>query len=677
MTRQKLSLSIQAKITLLIISLLTISLCCYLIVGRTLFVDDKTSYIYDYSLQKIKSSVTNIEQEIRKATSLSTSLGTYFARGRANSQTLDSVFQSQSNGTSVSGLLILQTQGDRFNIVASVGAAKGDDSPLAKQFKEFALKPSDFGKAKLLIKHVSGGQLLITGIIPEATTDGSSVAFLTSLQADSKWLESEFGGDIQAQLIDPTKQRVLAKPAEAITVAEELVDQLVEILGTGSFKVGARDWTVGDKTYIVGYQYIFDGQLLLVTLIDKSIAFKAVDVLVQKSLFLGISIMLISIGISALFARGLTSRLRQMWEATKKVATGDFSMRVDAGKEESGGDEVVGLARSFNSMSEKITELMAQTAEKARMEKELETAKTVQKLFFPVNDFKHENLLLVGKCIAASECSGDWWHYSQVRDELYVVIGDVTGHGVSAALMTASAHSVFSMYMEELRDAGEHAGHNSQDSLARLAETINDAIAASGGGQSTMTCLLLKANLNTGAIEILNADHRPPYHCITENGKPVVKPLIGGRCSSLGGGVNKDKIETLKLKLSPNDALVLYTDGLLEGPASKAANFSKTNFIKSLGTLAGNAKDDPTILCKGLINSAISPQDQGKTAAAKSGVPKPTTPKSAPTKPVQSESKSSPAEKHVLDDDVTVVVLKIPSTAKIPTATVEKSQNAA
>src|SRR5690606_10878260 len=137
----------------------------------------------------------------------------------------------------------------------------------------------------------------------------------------------------------------------------------------------------------------------------------------------------------------LTSAIRNLAEATSKVMDGDFSVRV----EPKSGDEIGALAQSFNKMTEEVSRLMEKTAENARMEAELKTAHTVQATLFPQNEAHLGPIAIYGKSEPASECGGDWWHCSHIGNKVYGWIGDATGHGVPAALLTSAARAVASV----------------------------------------------------------------------------------------------------------------------------------------------------------------------------------------------------------------------------------------
>jgi sigma-B regulation protein RsbU (phosphoserine phosphatase) len=116
---------------------------------------------------------------------------------------------------------------------------------------------------------------------------------------------------------------------------------------------------------------------------------------------------------------------------TQELASGNFSKRVKL----KGSDEVGALSDSINDMANKIVVFMEEMKEKARLENEVAVAQLVQASFFPESTQLPD---ITGHMEPASECGGDWWGYFDHGDWRVVFIADATGHGVPAALLTAT-----------------------------------------------------------------------------------------------------------------------------------------------------------------------------------------------------------------------------------------------
>jgi len=181
--------------------------------------------------------------------------------------------------------------------------------------------------------------------------------------------------------------------------------------------------------------------MLILSEISKEKAFTASRYLIRKSIFFGMMLVGIAIFLGVLFSISITNPIKALLKGTQEIAKGNFTEKTVVNTN----DELGVLSDSFNLMSDEIVRLMEQTAEKARMEKELETAQTVQNTLFPESKTTIGNVQITGHYHPASECGGDWWFYSPMGERVFYWIGDATGHGVSAALVTSAARAAASI----------------------------------------------------------------------------------------------------------------------------------------------------------------------------------------------------------------------------------------
>ena len=128
--------------------------------------------------------------------------------------------------------------------------------------------------------------------------------------------------------------------------------------------------------------------------------------------------------------------LNTLFTATQRIAEGNFETKVEIPSS----DEIGALSDSFNFMSDEITRFMGEMKEKARLENEVKVAQLVQSSFFPNDDITIGPVDISAFYQPASECGGDWWGYVEDENVLVLIIADATGHGVPAALLTATAN---------------------------------------------------------------------------------------------------------------------------------------------------------------------------------------------------------------------------------------------
>src|SRR4029077_11224609 len=101
-------------------------------------------------------------------------------------------------------------------------------------------------------------------------------------------------------------------------------------------------------------------------------------------------------------------------------------------------DQLAALETSFNSMTENIERLLAEEQEKQRIENELTIAQEVQEQLFPKHVTQLETLELYGLCRPARTVSGDYYDFLPLGHErLGIAVGDISGKGISAALLMA------------------------------------------------------------------------------------------------------------------------------------------------------------------------------------------------------------------------------------------------
>ena len=205
-----------------------------------------------------------------------------------------------------------------------------------------------------------------------------------------------------------------------------------------------------------------------------------------------------------------------------------------------------------------LTEVKKVTEKMSRMESELQTAQAVQNTLFPEpTDYATAKISLAGAYQPASECGGDWWFYNTIGHRIFLWIGDVTGHGVSAALVTSAARAAVS---------GIEANPLATPSLAL--KILNKAVFDASKGQKFMSFCVVAIDLKTGVCSYSSAAHELPFLIRGNEGNATRNPHLSYLPSSsssylLGQEENAEFVED-EIILEPGDRLFLYTDGITE-----------------------------------------------------------------------------------------------------------------
>jgi serine phosphatase RsbU (regulator of sigma subunit) len=211
---------------------------------------------------------------------------------------------------------------------------------------------------------------------------------------------------------------------------------------------------------------------------------------------------------------------------------------------------------------------------RAAVKAEVSLAATVQEAFMPGREIMTlPGVELCGAYEPATQCGGDWWSAHSLTDgRTLVLIGDVTGHGLPAALVTAAARGCVDVV---LRLAGPRLD------LIELLEALDEVVRHHGGGQFHMTCFATLLDPRRGEVTYASAGHVVPYVV-----KGAELDVLASRGNPLGSGAALD-VTAQRRALGRDDRLVWYTDGLVEclGPDSRP--YGDRRLQRALRKLAG------------------------------------------------------------------------------------------
>ena len=290
----------------------------------------------------------------------------------------------------------------------------------------------------------------------------------------------------------------------------------------------------------------------LVVKIDSEEAFRPIGRLKTLTFGLAGATLLFVVLAAKSLARSISGPVVKLTAATARIADGDLSRRVDVEAK----NEIGQLAASFNRMTgqlnETIERLAATTAAKERIESELRVAHEIQmsilpKVFPPFPQRPEFDLHAL--IHPAREVGGDFYDFFLFGDdELYFVIGDVSGKGVPASLFMAVTLTLFRSSLVWGLDP------------AALLGKLNQHLCADNDACFFVTMFCGKLHVPSGEVVYSNGGHNPPY-VLRGDGRLEPLPLVGGPALGLAEAA---RYKLGRLTLQPEDALVLYTDGVTE-----------------------------------------------------------------------------------------------------------------
>ncbi|MBF0351586.1 MAG: AAA family ATPase [SAR324 cluster bacterium] len=234
-----------------------------------------------------------------------------------------------------------------------------------------------------------------------------------------------------------------------------------------------------------------------------------------------------------------------------------------------------------------------------RLKHELETARSVQELLIPASDPQVEGLELASFYQSASESGGDWYgyRYYEAHGVLDILIGDVTGHGVPSALITAMAGSFYKTLDVCMDDQVENDLFLRQENALAW---LNEVLYSTTKGQYAMTFFYASLDLRKYQLTYTSAGHNPPliWHDNTvKNTVATAKEGIHSLNSrSVPLGYKAQNRYTSQVRnLRKGDVLLFYTDGLLENYNSQGEMFGirrlKNVLKNTMGCSATEIKD--------------------------------------------------------------------------------------
>ncbi len=295
---------------------------------------------------------------------------------------------------------------------------------------------------------------------------------------------------------------------------------------------------------------------------------------------------LIALIIGTRMTRTVTGAVAQLYDATQHVDRGDFSHRIPVRSS----DQLADLAHSFNTMTASIEKLILEQKEKQRLENELAIAKEVQDQLFPRHVPESESLEVFGFCRPARTVSGDYYDFLAASShKLILAVGDISGKGISAALLMATIHSAVRAYsLESLPQMRELAAVGAVSGSGRMMVTWPEGIEVSPGAllgllnhqlyESTpaekyATLFLGIYDGRTRLLTYSNGGHLPPI-LIGEDGS-VRKLECGGTVVGLFDGMT---YEEGSVEMQPGEIFVAYSDGVTE-PENDFGEFGEERLI--------------------------------------------------------------------------------------------------
>jgi serine phosphatase RsbU (regulator of sigma subunit) len=277
---------------------------------------------------------------------------------------------------------------------------------------------------------------------------------------------------------------------------------------------------------------------------------------------------LLIVGVVPLSGR-LTRNLTVLTEGVDRIAHGDYHARVPVRTK----DEIGELAVAFNKMAADVERHQQSAVEQERLRRELELGRQIQAEMLPREPMLFGLTEVQGVSIPAREVGGDFFNYFAVDNgRVALVVGDVSGKGVGAALLMANIQASLRTRLA----LGQ--------SLSAIAEAIDRELASTATTRLYVTLFLGLFDPATRSLLYVNAGHNPQF--VLRPNQPIERMDATGIPIGLLAGRGYEQRE---VRLSKGDLLFFYTDGCVETENESDEMFGNDrleSLLVSMATLA-------------------------------------------------------------------------------------------
>lgn len=288
--------------------------------------------------------------------------------------------------------------------------------------------------------------------------------------------------------------------------------------------------------------------------------------------------------------RSVTATVDHLYDATERVKAGALSYRIGLPAR----DQLTALGEAFDGMTASVERLLQESRENSRLQSEIEIAREVQRQLFPRSAPAVEGLELYGLCRPASAVSGDYYDFLALgAGRVGLALGDVSGKGISAALLMAAIRSA--LHAQFYGGFSPLAASEAMPlSVAETVTRLNRQLYESSPIEKYATFFFALYNARTRRLTYTNAGHWPP---VLFRRTSVEHLKTGGTAVGLFG---PSAYEQAEIELQPGDLLLAFTDGITEPENSYGEEFGEERLVEVVRR-AGNVP--PEILVEEIYRS--------------------------------------------------------------------------
>lgn len=257
------------------------------------------------------------------------------------------------------------------------------------------------------------------------------------------------------------------------------------------------------------------------------------------------------------------------------LAVGDKESRRGVGPFTASDRRTLGLFANQAAIALENARLHLQALEKERLEREMQLAADIQRRILPRGAPEVPGYELIGWNRPARQIGGDYYDLFRRQDGCVdLVVGDVSGKGMPAALMVSTLHSALHLLLEQLGVGPS------------LLEMLNRHVFESSAANKFITLLLAELDPASGRLTYLNAGHNPGillrHRAAPASGAEAADVEELGASGLPIGVLTGSRFQARDITLEPGDLLCIYSDGITEAESPADEEFGTARLLELL-----------------------------------------------------------------------------------------------
>lgn len=306
--------------------------------------------------------------------------------------------------------------------------------------------------------------------------------------------------------------------------------------------------------------------------------------LTRQIIRLMVGMVIVVLVVVVILSRKVSAPILHLQKGVEAVSAGNLDQRIEVRS----GDEIQALAEAFNRMTGNLRTYIANlevvTAEREHAATELELARRIQESSLPER-ITAPGIDIASVVLPAREIAGDFYEYFPLPNgRVALIVGDVSGKGVSAALFAARAAQLLRSSASVLPP---------QDAIA----DVNAALARHNPDVMFLTLFFAIWSPEQRTLHYVNAGHNPPLllraggtiERLAQRGGPALGPMRGRKYS------------VSETSLQAGDLLAMYSDGITEAPNAEGVMFGE----ERLGGMLRESMGRPLVEVTARVTDAV------------------------------------------------------------------------